>query len=165
MRQHASRLRVGAIMQQEQRLAVSDFLSQRDLAIVGISRSGRKFGNVIFKELRAKQYQVYPVHPVAREIDGQPCWPCVLDLPVKVGGVVLVLPPAETEKVVGEVVKAGISRVWMQQGSESAAAIRICRENGISVVHGACILMFAEPAAFYHRAHRWIWRLLGKLPE
>jgi predicted CoA-binding protein len=60
---------------------------------------------------------------------------------------------------------AGIRRVWMQQGAESEAAIRFCAENGISAVHGECILMFAEPAAFYHRMHRWVWGLLGKLPR
>ncbi len=152
-------------MDRNTQLAVSDFLSQRELALVGISRGGKKFGNMVLKELKAKGYQVHPVHPQAPEIGGQPCWPSVLELPVKVGGVVVVVPPSETEKVVRDIVKAGIPRVWMQRGSESAAAIRLCRENGISVVHGACILMFAEPTVFFHRAHRWVWRMLGKLPR
>ena len=141
---------------------VSEFLSQRKLALVGISRSGKGFGNVIFKDLRAKGYQVYPVHPEARAIDGQPCAPSVLQLREKVGGVVLVVPPPMTEKVVRDVVEAGIPRVWMQQGSESDTAIRYCEENNVVVVHGRCILMFAEPAAFFHRAHRWFWRLFNK---
>jgi uncharacterized protein len=152
-------------MNRNTQLAISDFLSQRELALVGISRGGRKFGNMVFKELKAKGYQVYPVHPQAPEIAGQPCWPSLRNLPAKVGGVVVVVPPTETEKIVSEMVSAGITRVWMQQGSQSAEAIRLCQENGISVVSGECILMFAEPAAFFHRAHRWIWRVLGKLPH
>lgn len=147
------------------RLLISDFLSQRKLALVGISRSGKKFGNVVFRELREKGYQVYPVHPQALSVDGQSCRPSVLELPEDIGGVVVIVPPPETEKVIREVVKAGIPRVWMQRGSESAAAIRYSEENGIKVVHGECILMFAEPAAFYHRAHRWFRRMLGKLPR
>ncbi len=144
---------------------VSDFLSHRDLALVGISRNGKKFGNAIFKDLSAKGYHVYPVHPQVREIDGQTCWPSLLDLPARVDGVVVVVPPAETEKVVRDAAKAGIPRVWMQQGSESDAAIRFCRENGITVVSDACILMFAEPTVFFHRVHRWFWRLFGKSPH
>ncbi len=144
---------------------VSDFLSQRKLALVGISRSGKGFGNIIFKDLRAKGYQVYPVHPTAQAIEGQSCAPNVLELPEKVDGVVLVVPPAETEKVVREVVRAGIPRVWMQQGSESAEAIRYCEENKVPVVHGQCILMFAEPTTLLHRVHRWIAGVLGKLPR
>jgi predicted CoA-binding protein len=67
--------------------------------------------------------------------------------------------------VVREAAEVGIPRVWMQQGSESEEAIRLCEENGISVVSGECILMFAEPAEFYHRMHRWVWGVMGKLPE
>jgi len=144
---------------------VSDFLSQRKLALVGISRSGKKFGNMVLKDLAAKGYQVHPVHPAAGEIDGHRCWPNLLELPERVGGVVTVVPPSETEKVLRDVVKAGIPRVWMQQGSESPAALRYCEENGISAVHGYCIMMFAEPTAFFHRAHRWVARVFGKTPQ
>ena len=146
------------------RQLITDFLAQRKLALVGVSRNSRKFGNAVFKELRGKGYQVYPVHPHASFIDGQQCWPSVLDLPEQVGGVIIVLPPAGTEKVVREVVKAGIPRVWMQQGSESTAAIRECSDNNVQVVSGECILMFAEPAAFFHRAHRWVRGVFGRLP-
>jgi len=43
---------------------ISDFLAQRKLALIGVSRSGRRLGNAIWKELRAKDYQVFPVHPL-----------------------------------------------------------------------------------------------------
>jgi hypothetical protein len=157
-------LREGKKVMSAQQL-VGDFLSQRKLALVGVSRSGKKFGNMVLKELKAKDYQVYPVHPQASAIDGQTCWPSLSEMPEVVGGVIVVVPPAETERVVRDAAKAKIPRVWMQQGSESASAIRYCEENGLQVVHGECILMFAEPAAFFHRAHRWVWRMLGKLPR
>ncbi len=147
------------------RSLISDFLAQRNLALVGVSRSGKKFGNAILKDLTAKGYRVYPVHPEAAEIDGRTCWRSLSELPEPVGGVVIVVPPQETEKLVREVLKSRIPRVWMQQGSESAAAIRYCEENGIGAVHGECIMMFAEPAAFLHSAHRWIRRVFGKLPQ
>jgi predicted CoA-binding protein len=79
--------------------------------------------------------------------------------------VLVVVPPAETEKVVREAAAAGIKRIWMQQGAESPAAIKFCQENGLSAVHGECILRFAEPAGWFHRAHRCVWKLLGKLPK
>jgi len=34
---------------------------------------------------------------------------------------------------------------------------------GMDVVSGECILMFARPAGF-HKAHRWVSGLLGRLP-
>ncbi len=147
------------------RQLILDFLLQRKLALVGLSRTGRKFGNTVLREMKAMGYEIYPVHPQAAEIDGQVCWPTLSALPEPVGGVIVIVPPAETEKIVREVATAGISRVWIQQGAESATAIRHCEENGIRVVYGRCILMFAEPSGFHHRAHRWIMRLLGKLPQ
>lgn len=143
---------------------IADFLAQPKLGLVGVSRGGRKFGNTIWKELRAKGYTVFAVHPEARRIGGERCWPDLASLPEPVGGVVIVVRPEQTEQVVEEVRRAGIRRVWMQQGSESPAAVRACEEDGIAVVQRECILMFAEPVASIHRVHRWLWKILGKLP-
>lgn len=145
--------------------AVKDFLNQKTLAVVGVSRNGQKFGNTAYKELKAKGYRVIPINPQAEMIEGDPCYPSLGALPDPVDGVLIVVPPAETEKVVREAAAAGIPRVWMQQGAESQAAIQFCEEQGVSAVHGECILMFAEPTAFGHRLHRWVWGLLGKLPQ
>lgn len=147
------------------RAAVDEFLSQRVLAVAGVSKNKKKFGNAIFRELRAKGYRLLPVNPNAADIDGEKCYSSLRELPEKVDGVIIVTPSAETEKVVNDAVASGIRRVWIQQGAETGEAIRLGREKGLSVVHGECILMFAEPAAFPHSAHRWIWRLLGKLPN
>ena len=145
--------------------AVDDFVSQRTLAVVGVSRGGKKFGNAACRELRAKGYRILPVHPTAESIDGEACYPSLAELPEPVGGVLVVVSPTETEKVVREASAAGIRRIWMQQGAQSPAAIKFCEEQGMSLVHGECILMFAEPVSGGHKFHRWIWRVLGKLPK
>jgi uncharacterized protein len=145
--------------------AVDDFLAQRTLAVVGVSRQGKKFGNYAFRELKVRGYRVFPVHPLAEAIEGDRCYPSLGQLPEPVGGVVVVVPPAQTGQVVRDAASAGIQRVWMQQGAASPEAIQFCRENGISEVHGECILMFAQPVKSFHNVHRWVWRLLGKLPK
>ena len=147
------------------RAAIDDFIAQRKLAVVGVSRTGKKFGNRAYLELKGKGYSVYPINPNAAVIEGDRCYSSLNALPEPVDGVVVVVPPAETEKVVQDAAKAGIRRVWMQQGAASDEAVRFCEEQGISVVHGHCILMFAEPVTSFHRFHRWVWSLLGKLPR
>lgn len=144
--------------------AVDNFIAQKNLAIVGISRDPKKFGNMVFRELTAKGYHLLPVHPEAKSLEGVPTYPTLSSLPEQVGGVIIVVPPAETEKVVRDAAQAGIRRVWMQQGAESEAAVKFCQENGIEEVHGECIMMFAHAESF-HGFHRWIWKLLGKLPK
>jgi len=144
---------------------VDDFLAQRKLALVGMSSKRNKFGNTIHKELSSKGYEIYPVHPTAKAIGGVQCWPGLGELPGPVGGVIVVVPPAQTEAVVKDANAAGIKRIWMQQGAESPDAVRYCEENGIDVVHGECILMFAEPVTSVHKFHRWLWKIFGKLPR
>jgi len=143
---------------------VDEFLNQRTLALVGASRSGKKFGNSILRELTAKGYRLFPVHPHAQAIDGKPCSPSLGSLPEPVGGVIVVLPPKETERVVREAHEAGIGRVWMQQGAESEEAIQYCRSHAMQEVHGECILMFAQPTGFPHRVHRFFNGVFKKLP-
>jgi predicted CoA-binding protein len=144
---------------------IDDFLAQRSLAVVGVSRKAEKFGNTVYQELKAKGYRVFPVNPQMESVGGERCYPSLSALPEPVGGAVIVVPPAETERVVQDAAAAQIRRVWMQQGAESETAIRFCQENGIDVVSGECIMMFARPIGFGHGMHRWVWGLLGKLPQ
>lgn len=143
---------------------VEDFIAQKSLAIIGVSRGGHKFGNMAYRELKAKGYKIYAIHPEADTLEGDPAYKSVASLPEKVGGVVTVVPPTQTEQVVRQVAEAGIKRVWMQQGSESEAAIRFCKENGISEVHGECIMMYEVNTSF-HKFHGLIWKWLGKAPK
>ncbi|HCV43826.1 MAG TPA: CoA-binding protein [Bacteroidetes bacterium] len=143
---------------------IDGFLASKTLAVVGVSGKRRGFGYTVYKDLQGKGYKVYPVNPAAESIDGEKCYPNVRSLPEKVDGIVLVVPPAQTDQVVREVAEAGIRQVWMQQGAESKSAIRFCEEKGICVVYDECILMFAVPAALPHRAHRWVRGVFGKLP-
>lgn len=144
--------------------AVEDFVGQRALAIVGVSRDARKFGRLAYKTLKGKGYRVFAVNRNAERIDGDRCYPDLHSLPERVDGAVIVVPPTESEQVVRAAAEVGIRRVWLQQGAESASAIRFCQEHGISEVHGECILMFTQPTS-YHRLHRWAWAALGKLPR
>jgi predicted CoA-binding protein len=147
------------------RKAIDEFVKQHTLAIVGVSRSGKKFGNTILRELKTKGYKLYPVHPQADILEGEPCYSNLQALPEKVGGVIVVVQPAQTEKVVQEAHQAGIQRIWMQQGAESPTAIQYCQENGISTVYGRCIMMFSEPVGFPHSLHRWFVKAFGGMPK
>jgi predicted CoA-binding protein len=144
---------------------IQDFLAERTLAVVGVSRSGKGFGIAALRELKRKGYTIYPVHPQAAAIEGDACYPSLLALPGPVGGVLVVTPPAESGRVVQDAVTAGIPRVWLQQGAVSDEAVRICEAHGVRVIPGECVLMFAEPAASFHKFHRFVARLFRRLPN
>ena len=147
------------------RQEIDEFLAERSLALVGVSRSGKGFGNAVLKDLTKAGYRVFPIHPEAAELGGVKTYPSFAALPEPVGGVVLVVPPAQSEEVVKDAAAHGITRVWFQQGAESDDAIKYCRDHGMSAVHGQCILMYPKPAtSWIHGAHRWVSDALGRTP-
>jgi predicted CoA-binding protein len=144
---------------------VEEFLAQKKIAVVGVSRKKTKFGNAILKELKQKGYKVYPINPHIDFYEGEICYPDIYSLPEKVDAVVFNVSPNQTEKVLNEVKETGIKKVWFQQGSQSDQAVIFCEENGIDCISNECILMYAKPSAFIHRAHKWVWGVIGKLPQ
>jgi predicted CoA-binding protein len=141
---------------------IDAFLAQPALAVVGVSRGGRHFGNSACRALREKGYRVYPVNRHAGQIDGMRCYAHLADLPEKVGGVLIVVPPRDAIDVIHDAAAAGITRVWLQQGAESQAALILCEQLGMDVVAGECILMFAHPTGV-HRAHRFLRQMMHAL--
>jgi predicted CoA-binding protein len=144
---------------------IDAFLAHRVIALAGASRKGGKFGNIILRDLRDKGYELHPVHPDAAELEGLPCVARLAALPSGVEGLLLVVPPAVTERLVQEAHAVGIRSIWMQQGAASVAAVRFCQDHDMAVVHGECILMFSEPSGWVHGAHRWVRGVLGTLPD
>jgi predicted CoA-binding protein len=142
---------------------INEFVTQPALALVGMSRSGKKFGNLAYRTLVSKGYRVYPIHPDATTIHGIRCYSDFADLPERIDSALVVLPPAKALNAIRRAAEAGIRRVWLQQGSESPDVLTACQELQIDVISGHCILMFARPSS-YHKVHRWIWDVLGKVP-
>jgi predicted CoA-binding protein len=124
---------------------VEQMLACRTIAVVGASRRREKFGYKIFADLRAKGYQVHPVHPAVSDIDGVPCYKTIADLPKPPEVVCCVVPPAVTEQVARQCVDLGVKFLWMQPGAESPEAIALCREHGIACVHDQCIMIQSLP--------------------
>jgi len=143
--------------------AIDDFLSRPAMALVGMSRGGRKFGNFAYRALKSKGYRVYPVHPHASSIDGVRCYPDFAALPEPVDNLLVIIPSKQAVTAIRSAAAVGIHHIWLQQGSESPEVLNACHELGVNVISGECILMFAKPAG-YHKVHRWINGFLGKLP-
>lgn len=113
----------------------------KSIAVLGVSEDKSKFGRRIFDKLAELGFEVFPINPKHSSVGGVTCFPSLSALPKKPELVIMVVPPAVTEKAVQECKQLGIGSVWMQPGSESEQAIRFCRQNGISVTHSACFVV------------------------
>jgi predicted CoA-binding protein len=140
---------------------IADFMKLRTFAIIGVSSKKKKFGNYILSHMLEKELRILPIHRSVPQIDGIKCYPSIDDLPIKPDAVILVIPPAESEKALVEIYEAGVKNVWLQQGAESNKAITYCIQNDINVISGECILMFLDKPGFPHNVHKWVWSIGG----
>jgi predicted CoA-binding protein len=120
---------------------IKEFMAKKRFAVIGATDNAEKYGNRIFKNLTSRGYEVYPVNPNLKEIEGVKCYPSLADIPVKVDVVDFVVPPKVTESILKECKKLGLDHIWLQPGSESDAAIAFCRDNKLKVVYGTCVML------------------------
>ncbi len=139
-----------------------EFVAHKRIAVVGASRSGNKFGNAAYKELKQRGYQVYLVHPEAKEIQGEPCYPSLEAVKDQVDGVFVSVPPAQGVQVLQQASQAGLKNIWIQQQGDSPEMLALGKDLGLNMVHGKCILMYAEPVSSFHSFHRFFVKLSGK---
>lgn len=145
---------------------IQAFLDDRKVAIAGASNNKDNFGKSIMKELIQLGYEVYPVNPRCKEINGTVCLPSVEELPKDIENLILAVPARLTEDIVDQSVGTPIKRVWMIKGVGAGAysedAHKKCTENDIEVVYGFCPMMFYAKGA--HKFHFWLRKTFGKLP-
>jgi predicted CoA-binding protein len=121
---------------------LDDFLTANDvIAVIGVSTDPNKYGHRVFLDLLKKGYNVYAVHPAGGEIAGHHRYINLSALPQKPDLVVTAVKPEITYKIIQECVQLGIKKFWMQPGSESHAAIDLCRHQNIRFLSGICIII------------------------
>ncbi len=120
---------------------VKEFMEKKSFAVIGATDNTEKYGNRIVKNLKKRGYEVYPVNPGLKEVEGLKCYADLYELPCKVDVVDFVVPPEVTEVVLEDCKKLDLQRIWLQPGSESKKAIDYCHENSMQVVHDLCVMM------------------------
>lgn len=144
---------------------IDEFLQQRKIAVVGVSRNKDKFGNMIYRELRTAGYEVMAVNPNADMVEGDRCFAGLGALPVKPDGVILVVPPAQGIQIIEEAARMGVRHVWVQPGANSSEIDLRLVELDLAAVSGECILMYIEPVKSIHAVHRFFRRIFGRMPK
>jgi uncharacterized protein len=149
--------------------AIHEFLAQKRIAMVGVSREPRSFSVFLFQELLRCGYDPVPVNPHIPNVLGHHCFAQVQDVSPPVKAALLVTSPQVTETVIADCVRAGIRLVWMHRGigagSVSPKAVAFCRAHGIEVIAGECPLMFLNAGGGAHRIHGFLRKITGRYPK
>jgi uncharacterized protein len=148
--------------------AASAFLANERIAVTGVSRSSKEHGsNFVYKRLRERGYQVFPVNPNADEVEGDTCYHDLKSIEGGVQAVVIGTRPEIAIDTMRECAELGITQVWMHRGpgsgSVSEEATTYGRERGITVIDGGCPLMFGPTSDFGHKVMRLVFA--GHVPK
>ena len=148
---------------------IHDFLAQKRIAMIGISRDPKSFSAQLFQEFVRRGYEMVPVNPQGGEVGGKPCFVRVQDIQPPLEAAIVMTTPQVTEHVVRDCAEAGVWRVWMfrgaGKGSVSRTAVEFCREHGMQVIPGECPLMFLPQTEFVHQAHGFFRKIAGNYPQ
>ncbi len=151
---------------------VKNFLSQKRIAVVGVSDKRDTGCNLAYRKFKATGYTVSAVNPRISSFEGDPCYPDLMSIPEKPQAVFILTNPGVTEQIVRQCIELGVKHVWMHcmmgtrpglaagMTSVSPQAVQLCRENGIAVIPGGCPNQHLQPD-FGHTMMRGLFRTLG----
>lgn len=117
------------------------------VAVVGANDNPSKYGNRIYRDLKTKGLRVFAVNPYRDQVDGDPCYRSLADLPEAPTIVDFVIPPQRTLEVLEECLELGYTTVWVQPGAEDEAVLAFLDEHGFDHLTHACVMVEARPLA------------------
>lgn len=121
----------------------------KTVAVIGASADRRKFGNKAVRAFAQRGYRVVPINPHAREVEGWPAYPSVLDVEGPIDLATVYVPPRVGEGVVEEVARKGIPELWLNPGSESPAVVARAEALGLRPILACSILGIGEQPSDY----------------
>ena len=114
---------------------------ERIWAIVGASNDRAKFGNRIYRDLRAAGYRVYPVNPNVTAVEGDRAYARLQDLPETPAVVDVVVPSRVGHQILDDATEVGARYFWLQPGAESRDLVDAAQATGINVIHNRCAMV------------------------
>jgi uncharacterized protein len=117
-----------------------DILSNaKTIAVVGHSDKPSRTSYQIAQFLHSVGYRVYPVNPAVVEIDGQPSYPTLKDLPEAIDIVNVFRRSEYLNEVVEEAILTNAKTIWAQLGVRDRQAAQNAIDAGLNIVMDTCI--------------------------
>ena len=120
--------------------AMRDVLTNaRVIAVVGHSDKPERTSYRIAQFLREVGYTIYPVNPMVSEIDGQPSYASLKDVPEPVDIINVFRRSEYLPEIVDEAIAIQAKTLWAQLGVFDETSAQKALNAGLNVVMDACI--------------------------
>ncbi|MGE5627046.1 MAG: CoA-binding protein [Solirubrobacterales bacterium] len=115
-------------------------LNQKIWAVAGANQNCIKFGNKIYRKLKEKGYEVYPINPMYDNVEGDACYKDMTSM-AKIPDVLnIVVSPERAVPLIKEAASLGVKYIWFQPHTYNDEVLQITRELGIIAVKD-CVLV------------------------
>ncbi len=91
----------------------------KNIALIGASANKSKYGNIILKDLTAKGYNIFPVHPALDNIDGIKVYKTPEEIKEEADLFVFVVSPSVGLGITKRLYEQGHRKFWYQPGAQS----------------------------------------------
>jgi predicted CoA-binding protein len=140
---------------------VADFYNLESYAVIGVSRTRKNSGWMVFEELSKLGKRVYAINSQGGSRNDIKLFPGLEKLPETPQGVVICVKPHETSGVLDSLKNMTVKHIWFHLGSYNPEVLNKTGSLGFNPIKG-CAIMYNPQAAGFHRFHRALNNLFGK---
>jgi predicted CoA-binding protein len=151
-------------------ILIREFLRLPSIAVVGISSNKQTVANGVFQKLQNGKRSIYAVGRNSTSFNGVHCYPDLVSLPAAPHGIFISARPKNIERAIDECIAQNIQRVWIHSmgGTTSSSVVspsvvQKCADHVITLIPGACPMMFVDDADISHRCIKWFLTATGQL--
>jgi len=112
----------------------------KTIAILGASADRNKFGNKAVRAFQCQGWQVFPVNPKEKEIEGLAAFAGIAEVPVRPHLISVYLPPPVLLKVLPAIAARGCDELWLNPGTESPEVLAEAERLGLNVLQACSIV-------------------------
>ncbi|MDC0036276.1 CoA-binding protein [Nitrosopumilus sp.] len=119
---------------------ITDILSLRTVAVIGMSKHSSKAAHYVPKYLIDNGYDVTPVNPNAEKILNISCYDSVSEIEGPVDIIDVFRPSEQISSIIGDCIEKKPKIIWLQEGIHDFESEELARKAGILVVFNRCML-------------------------
>ena len=113
---------------------------KKTIAVLGASHLRNKFGNKCVRAYAAAGYEVYPINPGGKPVEGLKTYRRLSEVPDNLDRISVYLPPIVSFEYLGDIAEKNAKEVWFNPGAADDKVFAAAKQKGINAIDGCSIV-------------------------
>jgi predicted CoA-binding protein len=109
-------------------------------AILGDVLNPAKWANKSFRAHKMAGFQVFPVHPNGGELEGQPVYRSLAEIPERLDRISVYLRPQLVMEALDGIAEKGCDELWLNPGTYTPEVVDRAESLGLHAIRGCSII-------------------------